>query len=167
MSDAASQVLISRLSGLQARIAQPADRSMVRQLVMADALHMLADVPGSVRSMMVSIQVEGRMDTLCHGRPDAQTLLLGLEARMVGMMTLDWSGPDGVALLDLTVLPGQRRRGLGGMALAALCGTADGMGLPIRATLFYLSDAHPFLSRAGFAVTSEKGTEITLVRPPA
>lgn len=165
MDDDALQALISRLSDLQARVAQPGDRSMVRQMVMADAHHMLADVPASARSMMVSLQVEGRMNALRQGHPDAVTLLLGLDARTVGMLTLDWAGPDdAVALLDLMILPGLRSRGHGTAVLQALCTVADDHARPMEASLFYDSPALRLLQRAGFVLARDRGTEVTMHR---
>lgn len=167
MSDDAIQALVSRLSDLQVRVAHPGDRSMIRQMVMADAVHMLADVPASARSMMVSLQVEGRMNTIRQGHPEAVTLLLGLDARTVGMLTLDWGWGPAVALLDLMVLPGLRGRGHGSMVLAALCAVADEHRRPVQANLFYDSPARRLLRRAGFVTTQDKGTEITLRREAA
>ncbi len=166
MSDDAIQALISRLSDLQARIAQPGDRSMVRQMVMADAHHMLADIPASARSMMVSLQVEGRMNALRQGHPDAVTLLLGLDARTVGMLTLDWTCPHAVALLDMMILPGLRDRGYGTAVLTALCAVADDHARPMETSLFYDNPARHLLQRAGFVLTQDRGTEITMQRPP-
>lgn len=165
MSDDAIQALISRLSDLQARLAQPGDRSMVRQMVMVDAHHMLADVPASARSMMVSLQVEGRMNALRQGHPDAVTLLLGLDARTVGMLTLDWVCRPAVALLDMMILPGLRDRGYGTTILGALCTVADDHARPIEASLFYDSPAQRLLQRAGFVLAQDRGTEITMYRP--
>lgn len=167
MSDDAIQALVSRLSDLQVRIAQPGDRSMIRQMVMADAVHMLADVPASARSMMVSLQVEGRMNAIRQGHPDAVTLLLGVDTRTVGMLTLDWDWGPAVALLDLMIMPGLRGRGHGSAVLSAVCAVADDRGRPVQTSLFYDSPACRLLRRAGFVLTQDRGTEVTLHRAAA
>jgi GNAT superfamily N-acetyltransferase len=167
MSDDAINALIARLSNLQARVALPRDRTVVRQMVMADSLHMLSAVPPSARNVMASIQVEGRMHALQCGHPGAAVLILGTQAQMIGMMTLDPSNGDAIALLDMMILPGQRGQGHGAEALAALCAIADDQGRPVHARLFYDSPAKRLLERAGFAVTDETGTEISMIRAAA
>lgn len=157
--------LIATLDGMQARVAMAGDRPLLRQIVNADAVQMLAGVPASARAVLVSAQVEGRLKALCRDRPGAVTLVLAEEVRAIGLMVLDWPPAGAVALLELLVLPGLRGQGRGSRVLAALCAVAAGQGRALRACLFYESPARRLLARAGFALTAENGTEIALERP--
>ncbi|MFV3127677.1 GNAT family N-acetyltransferase [Niveispirillum sp. KHB5.9] len=159
--------LIGALDGMLARVALSGDRALLRQIVGADAAHMLTGIPGSARAVLVGAQVEGRLAALGRRHPGAVTLLLGEGGRTIGMMMLDWPSSGIVTLLDLTLLPGSRRQGRGGKALSALCGVADQAGRTLRADLFYDNPARRLLARAGFILVGDDATDIVLERRPA
>ena len=156
--------LIATLEGMQARIALAGDRALLRQIVNADATQMLTGVPASARNVLVSAQVEGRLNAVRRGHPNAVTLLLGEELQATGFMALDWPSEGPVALLDLLLLPHLRGQGRGGRVLSALTHVADTCRQPIRAGLFYDSPARRLLSRIGFTLLRDEGTEVTLQR---
>lgn len=158
--------LSGALDGLQVRVAQAGDRSLLRQIVSADAAQMLAGIPAAARAVLVSAQTESRLPVLVRRYPGAITLLLGEEMRTVGLMLLDWPPAGIVTLLDLTLLPGLRRQGRGTKALSALCAAADLSGRTLRAGLFYDNPARRLFTRAGFALTGDETTDIVLERSP-
>lgn len=151
-----------RLTG---RLAGSSDRSLVRQIVTADAEQMLAMAPSSARNLLVAVQVEGRMQHVRHGHPAACTILLGEGVAVVGMVSVDWSGTGPVALRDLLILPPLRGRGRGGAAMSALCAVADAASRPLSTALFYDNPARRFLARFGFVVTGEDGLDLQFTRP--
>lgn len=157
--------LISALEDMQARVALSGDRALLRQIVGADATQMLADVPSSARNVLVSAQVEGRLNAVRRGYPAAVTLLLGEEMRTLGLMVLDWPVRGPVTLLELLVLPQLRGQGRGTRAVQALAAVTEAEARPLRAPLFYDSPARRLLSRAGFRLIQDNGTEIVLERP--
>ncbi|MBP7335326.1 GNAT family N-acetyltransferase [Niveispirillum sp.] len=159
-------VLMDTVEGMDVRIAAGGDRTLVRQIIGADAAHMLASVPASARTVLISVQVESRLPTLSRHHPLATLLLLGEDGRAVGMMMVDWPPAGPVTLLDLTLLPGLRRHGRGTRVLTALCGVADRFGRPLRASLFYDDPAQRFLALSGFAMAGSEGTDIVMERPP-
>lgn len=156
--------MIGILEGMQARIAIAGDRALLRQIVSADAAHMLAGVPASARNVLVAAQVEGRLNAVRRGHPNAVTLLLGEELHTTGLMTLDWPTEGPVTLLDLLILPHLRGQGRGARALSALTRVADVCRQPVRAGLFYDSPALRLLSRIGFTLIRDEGTEVLLQR---
>lgn len=166
MSQDPITALIHALAPVQARIAVGGDRSLLRQIIGADATQMLAGVPAAARAVLVSAQVESRLPLLVRNHPLATTLLLVEgEARTVGLLVVDWPPSGPVTLLDVTLLPGLRRQGRGGRVLAALCAVADRFGRPLLAGLFYDSPARRILARAGFVQTGGNATDIVMERP--
>jgi GNAT superfamily N-acetyltransferase len=163
MSDPIAAV-ISALDGLQARVAQAGDRALLRQIVGADASQMLSDVPASARAVLVSAQVEGRLNGVLRGHPGAVTLLLGEELRTIGLMVLDWPTQGPATLLDLLILPSLRRHGRGTRALSALAAVADQQRQFVRAALFFDNPARRLLGRAGFVQVHDNGTDIVMER---
>ena len=165
MTAAPLQDLIDRLPPPGGRPADPADRGRLRQMVMADAQHMLGDIPAAARSLMVSVQVESRLANLCRGREDSVTLLLGPADQPMGMMLLDPASPGGLSLLELMVLPDHRNKGYGNAALAALCAHADAGQSPIQCRLFFDNPIRRLLTRHGFTMAADHGIDIVMRRP--
>lgn len=155
---------ISAVDGIQVRIAQSGDRVLLRQIIGADAAQMLADVPASARGVLISAQVEGRLNTVQRTHPHAVTLLMGEDMGATGLLMLDWRAQGPVTLLEFLFLPHLRGQGRGARLLSALTMVADARKQPLRATLFYDSPARRLLSRAGFAKVRDDGTEILMER---
>lgn len=158
--------LIENLADMQVRVASGGDRAALRQIVAADAISMLSGVPASARSVLVGAQVEGRLPALVRDHPLASTLLLLQGGHAIGMLILDWPPSGPVALLDMTLLPGLRRRGIGTRTLSTLCSVADRFGRSMRIWLFYDNPAHRLLDRAGFVITGGTVTDIVRERAP-
>lgn len=156
--------LISAVDGMQARLAQAGDRALLRQIIGADAAQMLADVPASARGVLVSAQVEGRLNAVRRTHPEAATLLMGEDMRTTGLLVLDWPALGPVTLLEFLFLPHLRGQGRGARLLSGLTAVADARRQVIRTTLFYDSRARHLLSRAGFAKVRDDGTEILMER---
>jgi len=156
--------LTGAVHGMQARIAQSGDRALLRQIVGADAAQMLAHVPISARGVLVSAQVEGRLNTVRRSHPDAVTLLVGEDMRATGLLVLDWPAQGPVTLLEFLLLPHLRGQGRGTRLLSALTAVADLQRHPVRAILFYDSPARRLLSRTGFTKVRDDGTEILMER---
>lgn len=156
--------LIGAVDGMHARLAQAGDRALLRQIVGADAAQMLADVPASARVVLVSAQVEGRLNAVRRTHPDAATLLMGEDMRTTGLLVLDWPVQGPVMLLEFLFLPHLRGQGRGARLLSAMTAVADARRQVIRATLFYDSPARRLLSRAGFIKVRDDGTEILMER---
>lgn len=157
--------LISRLEGMQVRVAHAGDRALTRQIIGADAAQMLTHVPASARTVLISAQVEGRVNAFRRTHPNAILLLTGEDVRTTGLMVLDWPPQGPVALLEFLLLPSLRGQGRGTRLLTALTQVADGRERAIRARLFYDSPARRLLARMGFSRIKDEGTEIVMERP--
>lgn len=167
MSQDLLAALTRDLAPVQARVALGGDRSLVRQIIGADAAQMLAGVPASARAVLISAQVESRLPLLTRSYPLATTLLLGEEeTRTIGIMVIDCPPSGPATLLDLTLLPGLRRQGRGTRAVTALCEVADRLGRTLVASLFYDNPARRLLARAGFVPAGGDDTDIIMERPP-
>jgi GNAT superfamily N-acetyltransferase len=156
--------LIAAVHGMQARVAQSGDRGLLRQIVGADAAQMLGHVPISARGVLISAQVEGRLNTARRNHPDAVTLLVGEDMRATGLLVVDWPTEGPVTLLEFLFLPHLRGQGRGTRLLSALTAVADIQRQPVRAILFYDSPARRLLSRTGFTKVGDDGTEILMER---
>ena len=77
--------------------------------------------------------------------------------------------PEQIRLLDIALLPGFRRRGVGAVLLRRLIEESEAKGLPLRHMVFELNpDAVRFYQRLGFALLEQHGAYLEMERvPPA
>ena len=77
--------------------------------------------------------------------------------------------PEQIRLLDIALLPGFRRRGVGAVLLRRLIDESEAKGLPLRHMVFELNpDAVRFYERLGFALLQQHGAYLEMERvPPA
>lgn len=76
--------------------------------------------------------------------------------------------PEQIRLLDIALLPGFRRRGVGATLLRRLIEESEAKGLPLRHMVFELNpDAVRFYERLGFALLEQHGAYLEMERVPA
>lgn len=159
-------LLAAHLDRLSVQIALPADRPLLRRIIHADAAEMLASAPASARGMMITVQVEGRLNLYRRGHPEAVSLLLFGRGEPVGLIVLDRAVRGRMTLLELVILPEMRGQGMGTEALTAICTLADMAGDAISTSVFYDNPATHLLHRAGFHPDREDGLDLVMVRRP-
>jgi GNAT superfamily N-acetyltransferase len=73
-----------------------------------------------------------------------------------------------IRLLDIALLPGFRRRGIGAVLLRRLIEESEATGLPLRHMVFELNpEAVRFYERLGFALLEQHGAYLEMERLPA
>ncbi|SNT05193.1 MULTISPECIES: GNAT family N-acetyltransferase [unclassified Azospirillum] len=159
-------LLAARFERLSVQIALPSDRPALRRIIHADAEEMLSSTPPAARGMMITVQVEGRLNLYRRGHPEAVTLLLFNKGEPVGLVVLDRHARGRMTLLELVILPALRGQGLGAEALRAICALADMAGDSITTAIFYDNPATGMLQRAGFMAEREDGLDLVMVRRP-
>jgi GNAT superfamily N-acetyltransferase len=159
-------LLAAHMERLSVQIALPTDRPLLRRIINADAAEMLASTPASARGMMITVQVEGRLNLYRRGHPEAVSLLLYGRGQPVGLIVLDRAARGWINLLELVILPEMRGQGMGTEALKAICTLADMAGDLISTAVFYDNPAIRLLSRAGFHHSREDGLDLVMVRHP-
>lgn len=76
--------------------------------------------------------------------------------------------PEQIRVLDIALLPGSRRRGVGAVLLRRLIEESEAKGLPLRHMVFELNpDAVRFYERLGFALLEKHGAYLEMERVPA
>ncbi len=75
--------------------------------------------------------------------------------------------PEQIRLLDIALLPGFRRRGIGAVLLGRLIAESQQTGLPLRHMVFELNpEAVRFYMRLGFALLERHGAYLEMERVP-
>jgi GNAT superfamily N-acetyltransferase len=91
--------------------------------------------------------------------------LILLDGRPVGRAWVAW--PRGECrMVDLTLLPGERRTGIGTQVLGEVFAEADRRGVPVRATVERANAASlAFSAGLGFVVVAEDPVFVSIERP--
>ncbi len=154
-------------AGLTLRPAAEGDIPALRALVIADTDAALGEeVPPAVRSLMGSLQLDGRRPVIAPVRPDTLDAVVLRKGAVIGRVVLR-QVPGGVRLLDITMLPDKRRQGLGGGVLRALAAAADDLGWSVSARVWFDSPAKSLFRRAGFVKVGETAVDDLLERRPS
>ncbi len=95
--------------------------------------------------------------------PDAEFLLLQRAGCSIGR--LYWhAGPAGATLMDMSLLPEWRGRGIGSELMRRLTGYADQAGLSIGLHVEPANSAHGLYVRHGFESVSDNGVYLKMCR---
>jgi GNAT superfamily N-acetyltransferase len=98
-----------------------------------------------------------------HNHPGAERLVVLREGAPVGRLYLGEKGAA-IWLIDISLLPEARGRGLG----AALIGSLQGQGRPVGLSVFATNPARRLYERLGFAATDDSGAYVRMEwTPPA
>ena len=73
--------------------------------------------------------------------------------------------PNEVRIVDISLLPEHRGKGLGGVLLQAVLAEADAAGKPVSIHVERFNPALRLYSRLGFALREDKGVYLLLQRP--
>lgn len=96
---------------------------------------------------------------------DAEFLLLSHGHEAIGRLL--WQDTAHAStLIDISLLPAWRGRGLGSGLLATLCGHADAAGRPVGLHVEPDNPARRLYTRFGFEVTADNGVHLKMRRPP-
>jgi GNAT superfamily N-acetyltransferase len=91
--------------------------------------------------------------------------VLLLDGGPVGRVWVAWP-PGECRIVDLTLLPGYRRTGIGMRVLGEVFAEADRRGVPVRATVERANaPSRAFSARLGFVVVAEDPVFVSIERP--
>jgi ribosomal protein S18 acetylase RimI-like enzyme len=77
-----------------------------------------------------------------------------------------WRAEKEIRIMDLTVLPGFRGRGIGTLLLSSLATESDASGVPLTIHVERGNPARRLYERLGFVEAEDKGVYLFLRRPP-
>ncbi|HET9650807.1 MAG TPA: GNAT family N-acetyltransferase [Usitatibacter sp.] len=96
--------------------------------------------------------------------PHAERLLVEHEGP-IGRIYIDTT-PGEVRLMEVTLLPAFRNRGIGSLLMEALLAYADALGVPASLHVEPFNPAKRMYDRLGFVVMEARGIYEFMVRPP-
>ena len=94
--------------------------------------------------------------------PDAEVLVIELEGRPAGRLWVDRSA-DGIRLVDLSLLPEHRGRGIGGRLVGTLIEEARSRQLPLWLSVELSNPARRLYERLGFESRGDDGIYASMV----
>jgi GNAT superfamily N-acetyltransferase len=152
---------------VELRFAVPADEPFLRELdgaIVAERLGAGGLDPETLTTLQELQFVARRRDRAVR-YPAADEQLISLDGRPVGAVVVDRSR-ERVLLIDLSVFPTARGRGIATTIMVALAATADRSGVPLRATTQSTNvRARELYARAGFRELDDDGLNVSLERP--
>ncbi len=97
--------------------------------------------------------------------PDADYQIILSGDRPIGRFYVD-RRPDEINILDIALLPEQRRAGIGTALLKAILAEADQAGKPVRIHVERFNPALHLYERLGFVKTADTGVYFRMERAP-
>lgn len=134
--------------------------------LMADARQAeLSALPdGPQRTMLVQLQHRAQMASYRAAHPDAAFDVIELDGQAIGRLFLA-TGPSGVRVVDVSLLPQWRGQGVGGRLLRGVCADADRDGLPVTLHVVRWNPARHLYERLGFVETATDDVYARMDRP--
>ena len=140
------------MNGITLRPVTPDDTDFVLELY-ASTRGDLADMQcdAVTRAQLIRMQCHAQQQHYRAAYPRAEvSLVLDAEGRRVGRIYVDRS-PHEIRLVDISLLPQYRRRGIGQKLLQALMEEGERAGLPVRLSVMAGNPAGQLYQRLGFA----------------
>jgi ribosomal protein S18 acetylase RimI-like enzyme len=150
------------------RPTQPADRAFLRSLYASTRAGELALVqwPDDQKDAFIEQQFMAQDSYYRQIYPDGRFMVVEVEGRAVGRWYVA-DLPGELRLVEVTVAPEERRRGIGTALLEALCAEADRRGLPVSLHVEQWNQSLRWYERLGFRMVEERGLYYLMTRPPS
>jgi ribosomal protein S18 acetylase RimI-like enzyme len=133
------------------RTADLSDDAFARELFATSRLD-LAVLPAQVRDPLLDMQFRAQRLQYAESFPDAEYETLVADGVDVGQLIVD-RGPGSVRIIDITVHPSQRGRGIATTVLAEELARADDAEIPVVLSVWSTNiGARRLYERLGFAV---------------
>jgi ribosomal protein S18 acetylase RimI-like enzyme len=160
--------LIQLSTELQLRPATAADRPFLLRTFASTREDELAPVPWSPAQKAAFVEQQfNAQDEAYHGTyPHGEFLIVLSNRRPVGRVYVARL-EDELRLIDITLLPAARGRGVGSAVLAWLLDRADQECLPVTLHVETWNAARRLYQRLGFDVVEQRGIYEFMRRPPA
>lgn len=143
------------------RMAGPDDAELLWQAFLASRPTSHTALP----EPLLRNQHRAREAAYAAGYPGLENCVIVTAGRPVGRLLVWWSD-DECRVVDLVILPADRRQGLAGLVLASLVDEAKRAGKPLRATLPAENvTAQRLYHRLGFRLVSNDGASLAVEVP--
>jgi GNAT superfamily N-acetyltransferase len=153
-------------SGCSLRQATPADSAFIAAVYASTRIDEMRQVdwtPGQQEAFTAWQSGQQEKHYGLH-YPSAERLVIEREGERIGRIYVDTARAE-VRLMEVTLLPRWRGRGIGTLLLDALLGYADALRLPASLHVEPFNPARRMYERAGFAVEETRGLYEFMVRP--
>jgi ribosomal protein S18 acetylase RimI-like enzyme len=148
------------------RPAQSSDEPLLRQLF-ASSRQEWDLLPPDRRDALLAMQFRAQRQQYAVSHPDAAHQILVAAGVDVGQLRLDASTPT-VRIVDVTVHPDHRGRGIASSVLGEVLDNADRADRAVQLSVWSTNaGARRLYERLGFAVVGEANGYLTMHRPAA
>lgn len=143
---------------IKLRATQAADRDFLRSLYASTRVDELALVPwtDAQKEAFVEHQFAAQDQYYRQVYPDGRFTVIQVDGRPVGRWYVAELDAE-LRLVEVTIQPHDRGRGIGTQLVAALCAEADERGVPIRLHVEPWNPARRLYERFGFVPVGEPG----------
>ena len=156
------------LGSITCRPAEPSDRAFLRRLygtTREDEL-IATGWPAEQRASFIEQQFNAQGAYYRDVYPAGRFEVVLLDGDPIGRCYVAQLA-DEIRLIDVTLLPAVRDRGIGTALLGMLCAQADAAGLPIRLHVEPWNPARRLYGRFGFRTLEVRSIHEFMERPPA
>jgi GNAT superfamily N-acetyltransferase len=149
---------------LERRPAAAADEPFLRELY-ATTRPEVAGWEDDAREAFLDIQFRAQQREWTARYPDSTHELIVVDGRPVGRLWVAWL-PNECIFVDMTLVPEQRRTGIGTQLMREVISAADARNVPVQLTVERTNaPSLAFCERLGFAVVAEDPVYVVLERP--
>jgi ribosomal protein S18 acetylase RimI-like enzyme len=146
------------------RLVERRDEPLLRELFASSRQEWDLLPPGS-RDLLLDMQFRAQRQQYAANHPEAAHQILVAGGVDVGQLLFDESGPS-VRIVDVTVDPAHRGRGIASSVLRDVLAGADREGRPVQLSVWSTNlGARRLYGRLGFAVTGEVNGYLDMHRP--
>lgn len=153
------------VDGIVLRDEHEGDDPFLRNLYASTRLDELAGVGWSPAQVDGFLRMQFDLQRAHYRRyyPDASFLIVVLDGRPVGRLYVDYS-PQDVRVLDISLLPDVRGKGVGRWLLGTVFEQADRLGAPVTLHVAVGSPARRLYERLGFRTVREDAANLFMER---
>lgn len=133
-----------------------ADREFLFQLFVSTSGKVLASLSQAERTQLLRMQFKGQCHQHHQDYPAATREIILVDGCPAGRLTLD-RGPVRLHLIELSLLPEYRLRGIGGRVLAELIRESERGELPLSLQVDVDNPVSSYYHRLGFVEQEQRG----------
>lgn len=119
--------------------------------------------PEAAQDTFIKMQFDAQTRYYRESFPNARHYVICVDGARAGRLVVNRSETE-MVIVDITLLPAFRRRGVGGGLVRALMEEADAEGLRVSLHVLQGSDARRFWERAGFVAHGGSGPYLAMER---
>jgi GNAT superfamily N-acetyltransferase len=156
------------VSGLVLRDERIEDEAFLRELYASTRIDELASVGWSPAQAdgFLRMQFDLQRTHYRQHYADASFLIVVLDGRPVGRLYVHYTSRD-VRVLDISLVPDVRRKGVGRWLLETVIEKADGLSAPVTLHVALENPARRLYERLGFRAVTQDAMNLFMERPPA